>query len=167
MPTRARNKLKDLGDKIPADKKQPIEDAIAKVREALKGEDVDAIKSAYDDLQNKFQGVTEELYKQAAANAQAAGAGPGPQAGGSHPGTQAGAQSDQGKGDVVDAEFEVVDDETRNKPATSHPFTVRSERRSKIGAPFAPGVEQQQTNPNTEKNKTWQSMSNLSQIACS
>ena len=67
--------LKDLGEKVPADKKQPIEEAIAAVREALKGEDIEAIKRAYDELQNKFQSVTEELYKQASANAQAAGAG--------------------------------------------------------------------------------------------
>jgi molecular chaperone DnaK len=104
--------LKDLGDKVPADKKQPIEDAIGKVREALKGEDVDAIKRAYDDLQNKFQSVTEELYKQAAANAQAAGAGPGPQPG-PQSGPASGGAADQGKGDVVDAEFEVVDEDKK------------------------------------------------------
>jgi molecular chaperone DnaK len=103
--------LKDLGDKIPADKKQPIEDAIAAVREALKGEDVNAIKTAYEDLQNKFQSVTEELYKQASASAAAAGAGPGPQPGpGAHPG---GGAQEQGKGDVVDAEFEVVDEDKK------------------------------------------------------
>ena len=61
--------LKELGDKVPADKKQPIEDAIAALREALKGDDNEAIKSKYDDLQNKFQAVSEELYKQAAASA--------------------------------------------------------------------------------------------------
>jgi len=106
--------LKDLGDKIPADKKQPIETAIAAVREALKGEDVDAIKSAYDDLQNKFQSVTEELYKQAAANAQASGAGPGPQPGAGAQGpANGGASEPQGKGDVVDAEFEVVDEDKK------------------------------------------------------
>ncbi len=108
--------LKDLGDKIPGDKKQPIEEAIAAVREALKGEDIDAIKRAYDDLQNKFQSVTEELYKQAAANAQSAGAGTGPQPGpgsagsAGHGGAQ---QGEQGKGDVVDAEFEVVDEDKK------------------------------------------------------
>ena len=107
--------LKDLGDKVPAEKKQPIEAAITAVREALKGEDVDAIKRAYDDLQNKFQSVTEDLYKQAAANAQASGAGPGgqPGQGGPQPGPQAGAHQEQGKGDVVDAEFEVVDEDKK------------------------------------------------------
>jgi molecular chaperone DnaK len=105
--------LKELGEKIPNDKKESIEGAIAAVREALKGEDVEAIKRAYDDLQNKFQSVTEELYKQASENAQAAGAGPGPQPG---PGAQSGGGSHQqepGKGDVVDAEFEVVDEDKK------------------------------------------------------
>src|SRR5687768_11378602 len=75
--------LKELGDKIPAEKKTEIEGRITAVREALKGSDSDAIKAAYDDLQNAFQSVSEELYKQAAASAGGAagtGAGPEPQA---------------------------------------------------------------------------------------
>lgn len=98
--------LKDLGEKVSEDKKKPIEEAIAAVREALKGEDTDRIKSTYEDLQNKFQGISEDLYKQAAANAQAAG---GPEAG-THP-QEEGAAKDQG--DVVDAEFEVVDEDKK------------------------------------------------------
>src|SRR6202035_204719 len=47
--------LKELGDKIPADKKKQVEDAIAAVREAINKNDTDAMKRTYDDLQNKFQ----------------------------------------------------------------------------------------------------------------
>src|SRR5471030_2307041 len=77
--------LKDLGDKVPADKKKSVEDAIAAVREAINKNDTDAMKRTYDDLQNKFQEVSAELYKQAAAKTgpapgSDAGAGPGPQA---------------------------------------------------------------------------------------
>jgi len=106
--------LKDLGDKLPGDKKTEIEGKIAAVREALKGSDTDAIKAAYDDLQNKFQSVSEELYKQAAASqGGAAGAGPGagPEASGGAS-ADAGAQKKQ-DGDVVDAEFEVVDEDKK------------------------------------------------------
>jgi len=106
--------LKDLGDKLPGDKKIEIEGKIAAVREALKGSDTDAIKAAYDDLQNKFQSVSEELYKQAAASqGGAAGAGPGagPEASGGAS-ADAGAQKKQ-DGDVVDAEFEVVDEDKK------------------------------------------------------
>jgi len=95
--------LKELGDKVSGDK-----------REALKGEDTDRIRKAYDDLQNKFQGISEELYKQAAASAQAPGAGaagPGPEAGeGARPQTEGSAKE---HGDVVDAEFEVVDEDKK------------------------------------------------------
>src|ERR671919_87963 len=67
--------LKDLGDKIPEDKKKSVEDAIAKVREAINANDTEAMKKTYDDLQNKFQEVSADLYKQASASA---GPQPGP-----------------------------------------------------------------------------------------
>ena len=100
--------LKELGDKIPGDKKAEIEKEIPAVREALKGSDVDAIKSAYDALQSKFQAASEELYKAAAGQAQAAGA----QAG---PGPEAGQPKPKKEGDVVDAEFEVVDEDKKKE----------------------------------------------------
>ena len=102
--------LKELGDKIPGNVKSEIEAKIAAVREALKGNDTEAIKTAYTDLQNKFQAASEELYKQAAAS----GAGTQPEGGPS----QAGAAEPSAKkpdGDVVDAEFEVVDENNKKK----------------------------------------------------
>src|SRR5678809_1297494 len=71
--------LKDLGDKVPADKRKVVEDAIAKVREAINANDTDAMKRTYEDLQNKFQEISADLYKQASASA---GPQPGPEAGG-------------------------------------------------------------------------------------
>jgi molecular chaperone DnaK len=99
--------LKELGDKVPDDKKKPIEEAIAALRETLKGEDTGAIKKAYDDLQNKFQSVSEDLYKQAAASA-GASAQAGPQ-----PGADDAGSAKKADGDVVDAEFEVVDEDKK------------------------------------------------------
>ena len=96
--------LKELGDKVDGASKKNIEDSIEKVREALKGDDADAIKAAYDDLQAKFQEVTTAAYKAAAASA-----GPAPEA-------ASGASADEPqpkKDDVVDAEFEVVDDDKK------------------------------------------------------
>ena len=101
--------LKELGDKIPADNKAEIESAIEAVREALKGSDSDAIKSASDALQTKFQAASEELYKTAAAQAQAAGG----EAGQPGAGPEAGAAQPKKEGDVVDAEFEVVDEDKK------------------------------------------------------
>ena len=96
--------FKELGDKVDGASKKNIEDSIEKVREALKGDDADAIKAAYDDLQAKFQEVTTAAYKAAAASA-----GPAPDA-------ASGASTDEPqpkKDDVVDAEFEVVDDDKK------------------------------------------------------
>ena len=107
--------LKELGDKISGDKKKQVEDAIAAVRDAINRNDTDAMKRAYDDLQNKFQEISADLYKQASAQA---GPRPGPQPG---PETQprgGGAEegagpAKRGEGDVVDAEFEVVDEDKK------------------------------------------------------
>ena len=103
--------LKDLGDKLPADKKSSIEEAIAGVRKALEGSDTDAIKSAQETLQNRFQEISADLYRQAAA---AQGAAPGAAPGGTQ------ATPDDGgttapHGDVVDAEFEMVDEDKKQK----------------------------------------------------
>src|SRR5256885_2183036 len=105
--------LKELGDKISGDKKKQVEDAIAAVREAIEKNDTEAMKRAYDDLQNKFQEVSAELYKQASAGAgPQAGPQPGPEA---EPrrGAEQGAGARGGNGDVVDAEFEVVDEDKK------------------------------------------------------
>jgi molecular chaperone DnaK len=105
--------LKELGDKVPADKKKAVEDAIAAVRDAINRNDTDAMKRTYDDLQNKFQDISAELYKQASAQAgPQAGPRPGPEAG-ARPGAEENAGKRDGNGDVVDAEFEVVDEDKK------------------------------------------------------
>jgi len=104
--------IKELGDKLPEDKKKEIEEAIGAVREALKGSDVAAIKSAHEALQTKFQSVSEEIYKAAAAQAGGPEAAAG--AAGAETGAAGGASS-QAKGDdnVVDADFEVIDEDKK------------------------------------------------------
>ncbi len=104
--------LKELGDKVPEEKRKQIEDAIKAVRDAIETNDTDAMKRTYEDLQNKFQEVSADLYKQAAASA---GPAPGAESGG-RPGPQAEPQTDgprKDQGDVVDAEFEVVDEDKK------------------------------------------------------
>jgi len=96
--------LKELGDKVDGASKKNVEDAIEKVREALKGDDSDAIKASYDDLQTKFQEVTTAAYKAAAASAT-----PTPEAASG----ASSAEPEPKKDDVVDAEFEVVDDDKK------------------------------------------------------
>lgn len=60
--------LKDLGDKIPADKKAPIEAALNKLKEAHKAQDLDAIDNATNELNAVFQAASQDMYN--ASNAQ-------------------------------------------------------------------------------------------------
>jgi len=114
LPAFARLKNAKLTALVSGDKKKQVEDAIAAVREAINRNDTDAMKRTYDDLQNKFQEVSAELYKQASAGA-GAQAGPQPEAQ-PRPGAEQGAGargSAEGGSDVVDAEFEVVDEDKK------------------------------------------------------
>jgi molecular chaperone DnaK len=100
--------LAELGDKLSADQKKGVEDAIKDVREKLKGTDADAIKKANEELQNRFQAISAELYKQAAAQK------PGPQTGEATGSTGSpGGSTTKGDENVVDADFEVVDDDQK------------------------------------------------------
>lgn len=60
----AEKTLKDLEDKIDASERQPVEDAIAKLKETMKGDDIEAIKADTDALQQAFYKISEKLYQQ-------------------------------------------------------------------------------------------------------
>ena len=90
--------LKEFGDKIPADKKQPIEDALGKLRSAHQAQDIAGVDSAMAELNNVFQAASQEMY---AAAQQAQG---GDQSAGNNAG------QDQ---EVTDVDFEEVKDEKK------------------------------------------------------
>jgi len=98
--------VKEFGDKIDAAEKAKIEEGIAKVRKAIEGDDLEAIKSAQEELTNASHKLAEAMY---AKTAQQAGGGAGPQPG-ADAGPGEGAQAGGGKkdDDVVDADFEDV-----------------------------------------------------------
>jgi molecular chaperone DnaK len=96
--------LKDLGDKISADDKAKIESEIASLKKTMEGNDSAAIKSATEKLTEVSYDAFGKIYQQT-QQGQQAGASDGYQAGGAHEG---GAQS--GDDNVVDADYEVVDD---------------------------------------------------------
>ena len=102
------NQLKELGDKLPADKKQPIEAALAKLKEAHKAADLAAVDAATAELNAAWQTASAEMYQQAGAAQPGAGAGAGFAGGAQQPG--AGQQGHQGsnKDDIQDADFEEV-----------------------------------------------------------
>jgi len=92
--------LKELGDKVASDDKARIEAEIEAVKAALNGSDIDAIKAAGEKLTEVSYDVFGKIYQQ---NAQA----------GAQPGPDAGAQQSAPQDDVVDAEYEVVDDDNK------------------------------------------------------
>ena len=93
--------LSEDADKFSAEDKSALETKVATLKEALKGENIDAIKTAQEDLTNKFYEVSQKLYEAA----QAAGAGP--EAAGFDPNAAAGPNGDNG---YSDAEYTEVDD---------------------------------------------------------
>jgi molecular chaperone DnaK len=87
--------LKDLGDKVSAENKTAIEDAVAKVREVMNGDDTAAIKKSTEELMELVQKLGAEAYQQA-----------GPEMGGTG---EAGSSPEDGE-DVVEGEFKESDD---------------------------------------------------------
>lgn len=88
--------LSEFGDKIPADKKAPIEAALAKLKEAHKSEDLDAIDAATTELNTVFQAASQDIYN--ASQAQDA-----------QPQGDAGASDNKsGDDEVTDVDFEEV-----------------------------------------------------------
>jgi len=90
--------MKEFGDKLPADKKAPIETALNNLKEAHKNKDFAAIDNATTELNTVFQAASQEMYN--ASNAQA-----GPQGGEPQASQQKGPKGD---GEVTDVDFEEV-----------------------------------------------------------
>ncbi|MBQ3539369.1 MAG: molecular chaperone DnaK [Bacteroidaceae bacterium] len=96
MVFQTENQLKELGDKIPADKKAPIEAALEKLKEAHKAQDLAAIDNATAELNNAWQTASAEMYAQSGA-----------QQGAQNANTSQGTSQSNGD-NVQDAEFEEV-----------------------------------------------------------
>ena len=98
MVFQTKNQLSELGDKIPADKKAPIEAAVQKLEEAHKAQDLAAIDAATAELNNAWQAASAEIYAQSGAQG----------AQGAQGGQQNAGGAQGGNDDVQDAEFEEV-----------------------------------------------------------
>ena len=98
--------LAEYGDKVGAQEKGETEAAIAAVKSAMEGTDVDALKSATERLSQAAMKIGEAMYKAEQAAAQGAGQTP-------PPGGDAGPHAGQKDDKVVDAEFEEVDDKKK------------------------------------------------------
>ena len=105
MAYQIEQQLKEHGEKIGADERGTIEASINNVREALKGDDTDAIKKSTEKLMTDAQAIGKVIYEQTAAAQTAAGGAPMGDQPGAAPGQDAAGKDD----DVIDAEFEVKD----------------------------------------------------------
>ena len=97
--------LEEMGDKIPASDKGEVESKLNALKDALKGTDTQAIKNATEELTKAFYAVSEKLYSQAGAQP---GAGADAGCGG-----DCGSCGTNGGDNVVDADYEVVDDDNK------------------------------------------------------
>ena len=95
--------MKEHKDILADDQKKKLDEVIEKVKEALKQDDFDAMKSAEEKLTEAWHAVSSEIYAKVREKTSAAGAQPPP----------AEEKKDQKPGDVVDADFEMVDEEKK------------------------------------------------------
>jgi len=105
--------IKDMGDKLSSDDKLKIESEMQKVRDALKGTDLEAIKNTTETLKQAFYDVSSKIYQQQGGQP----GGPGFDPSGFNPG--AGADGGQGNneqdGNVYDADYKVVDEDDKSE----------------------------------------------------
>ncbi|HHY90856.1 MAG TPA: molecular chaperone DnaK [Clostridiales bacterium] len=94
--------LKEVGDKISPDEKAKVEEALSALKKELEGNDVDKIKKATEDLTSAFHILSQKMYEKAAAE--------------QNVNSQSEQPQNQKKDDnVVDADYEVVDDDDKNE----------------------------------------------------
>jgi molecular chaperone DnaK len=100
---------KEWSDKLPAELKSKLEGSVERARKALKGDDMNEIRSAQEELNRVFSEAGQAFY----AQSQAQSGGPtGGEPGGPSGGPTAGAGAGAGKpqDDVVEADYEIVDE---------------------------------------------------------
>ncbi|MFA7172793.1 MAG: molecular chaperone DnaK [Kiritimatiellia bacterium] len=97
--------LSENGEKIPADKKAPVESALAALKEVVKDGSLDEIKAKQDELNKAMESVTQEMYAKQSADGESGGV----------TGQTSGADSEQdgADGDVIDADFTMMDDDKK------------------------------------------------------
>ena len=91
--------LKEFGEKIPADKKQPIEDALEELRKAHQAQDIPQINAAMEKLSTVFQAASQEMYANASSE------------NGSEATSDASDTTSEGDEEVTDVDFEEVTDD--------------------------------------------------------
>jgi len=101
------SQLKEFGEKLSADKKEPIEAALEELKKAHESKDIAQIDTAMEKINEAWKAASEEMYK---AQADEQGG-----AEGAQPGADAGAEASQEGDDVQDVDFEEVNEEEEKK----------------------------------------------------
>ncbi len=100
--------IKEYGDKIPADKKAPIEEALAELKTAHEAKDIPAVDTAMEKLNTVFQAASQDIYAAQQAEGGAEGAEPGAEG-------AADGEATEGGEEAEDVEFEEVEEEKEEK----------------------------------------------------
>jgi molecular chaperone DnaK len=98
--------VKDWGDRLPADAKTKLDSSIERARKALRGDDMNEIRSAQEELSRAYSEAGQTFYAQSQAQPEGA---PGGEAAGAGT-TGSTAQGSAPKEDVVEADYEIVDE---------------------------------------------------------
>jgi molecular chaperone DnaK len=88
--------LNELGDKVPADERQKIQEKVSELKQAAQGEDIARIKQTSEEVQNAFHAISQQLYQQQAETP--------PPSNGSGDSGGAGEGGGEGEGDVIEGE---------------------------------------------------------------
>ncbi len=112
--------LKEQGEKVAAEKKAKVEEAVQALREAIKADDTERMKAEMERVNTEMQAVSADLYAQARSKTESADAGAGaepdgPAADGAGPESGAETPKDADEGEVIDADFTMVDDDDKPK----------------------------------------------------
>jgi molecular chaperone DnaK len=107
--------LKEFSDKIDATVKSQVEGAVERLKEALKADNIEGIKSATEDLTQVWHQASAELYKQAASTETESSSEPPPYR--SAPTDEGGQTTSSNQGEVIDADYEVVDEDKKERNA--------------------------------------------------
>jgi molecular chaperone DnaK len=107
--------IKEQGGKVDAAKKARVESAIESLRKAIKSDDTDEMKAKLEALNTEVQAVSADLYARAKSGGGQGRAGGGGQPEGRQdaPEQEGGAKKEKDQGDVIDADFEMVDDKDK------------------------------------------------------
>ncbi len=108
MAYEAEKFLKEHGDKVESDKKTRLESAISSLKDAVKANDFGRMKSGIEDVTSQMQAISTEMYAKAKQQPGAGAPPPNPE-----PSDRAGASEASDKGDVIDADFTMVDDKKK------------------------------------------------------